>query len=80
VHHFKWVEGVAPRLSRRVAELQQQGAPHWVESARFVEFFEKSGGRIPRDAPQLYVGECAPAYPHWDAVKEIALRLPRPWD
>jgi hypothetical protein len=78
VHHFKWVDGLAPRLAQRAAELQAQGVPHWVESARFVRFFEACGGRIPLTEPRLYVGECAPDYPHWNAVKDIALRLPRP--
>lgn len=78
VHHFKWVDGLAPRLAQRSSELQAQGVPHWVESARFVRYFEACGGRFPLEEPRLYAGECAPEYAHWDAVKEIVLRMPRP--
>ena len=78
VHHFKWVDGLVERLSKRAAELHAQGVPHWTESARFVQYFEKSGGRFPLADPRLLVGECAPEYLHWNAVKEMVLRMPRP--
>jgi hypothetical protein len=77
VHHFKWVEGVGERLAERAEMLQRQGAPHWVESARFAEYYRMSGGALNLDDPHLHVAEAEPEYAPWEVVKKIVLGFPR---
>ncbi len=76
VHHFKWTEGIAQRLASRAAQLREQGYDQWQESALFLEYLRLAGGRVNLVDPNLYIGECVPEYPHWEAVKKIVLRAP----
>ena len=76
VHHFKWVEGVGERLAERAETLRRQGAAHWVESARFAEYYRLSGGALNLDDPHLHVAEAEPDYAPWEAVKKIVLKFP----
>jgi len=76
VHHFKWTEGIAQRLEARAAQLREQGFDQWAESAQFLEYLRLAGGRVNLADPNFHIGECAPDYPHWEAVKKLALRAP----
>ena len=76
IHHFKWIAGIEEKLRLRAEEFQRGGFTNWTESARFVEYYRRSGGRIELDDPNLLIGECAPEYPHWEKLKKIALSAP----
>jgi hypothetical protein len=76
VHHFKWTAGLEARLTKRATVLKDDGFPEWGESARFVKYCGLTGGKIDLSDPRLYIGECAPDYPHWEAIKKIVLRAP----
>ena len=76
IHHFKWTGNILDRLAARAEKLRENGAPHWIESARFVEYCRGHEDRLDLSDPVLLIGECAPDYPHWEQVKKIALRSP----
>lgn len=78
VHHFKWTEGVAGRLETRAAQLREQGFSQWAESAYFLEYLRQTGGRVNLADPNLFIAECKPEYPHWEAVKKLALAAAPP--
>jgi hypothetical protein len=75
VHHFKWTDGIVERLRRRAASRARAGDPYWDESARVVAHCDANGGRIDLGDPRFLVAPCAPAYPHWDAVKRECAAL-----
>jgi hypothetical protein len=76
IHHFKWTGGLEARLVHRAETLKQGGFPQWGESARFVEYYRLSGGRIVLDDLNLRIAECNPDYPHWEELKKNVLRAP----
>jgi hypothetical protein len=76
VHHFKWTGKALERLAARAIALRRCGAPQWTESARFIEYCRAHDGRIAVADPRLLIAECAPDYPHWETIKNIALRAP----
>ncbi len=78
VHHFKWTEGIAARLAKRVELLKREGFQHWYESARFLEYHTVSGGAVILRDPILHVAEADPEYGEWEAVRKLALQLPKP--
>jgi hypothetical protein len=78
VHHFKWTGGIHERLASRLALFQKQGVPHWDESARFLEYYTRSGGRLNLRDPHLHLAPAEPEYLHWDAVKKLVLTIPVP--
>ena len=75
VHHFKWTDGIPARLAQRVESMKREGLGHWVESAKFLEYIEGSGGKIDIEDPKLLISPCRPVYEHWDAMKQYVLRL-----
>jgi hypothetical protein len=76
IHHFKWIAGIEEKLRLRREEFQIGGFKNWTESARFVEYYRQTGGRIQLDDPNLLIAECAPEYPHWEKLKKMVLSAP----
>jgi hypothetical protein len=76
VHHFKWTGGIDKRLAARLALFQKQGVPHWDESARFVDYYARSGGRLNLRDPHLYLAPAEPEYRHWETLKKLVLSFP----
>ena len=70
-------EGLGERLAARAEMLQRLGVAHWVESARFAEYYRMSGGALNLEDPHLRVAEAEPDYAPWEAVKKIVLQFPR---
>lgn len=75
VHHFKWVDGVTPRLASRAASVHQRTGLYARECSRFAAHFSKHG-RIPLDDPMLMSGRCEPDYPYWDVVRQWRIAAP----
>jgi len=75
VHHYKWTAGIPERLRVRIEQMQREGAEHWTESQRFLDYIESSGGRIDLNDERLLIGPCRPAYERWAAMRESVLRL-----
>jgi hypothetical protein len=72
VHHFKWVKNLVDRLARRAEILKRSNYPHWVESQRFVDYYEKHCGRIDISDPRFRIAECDRNYKHWEEITRIA--------
>jgi hypothetical protein len=71
VHHFKWTAGIASRLAERAETLRRRGSPHWTESAQFVDYHRKSGGRLNAADPNLYIAPAEPEYRHWEGNNSL---------
>lgn len=72
VHHFKWVAGLRDRLAARARARREMNEPYGAESQGFVDYFDRNGGRIALDDPELLIADCAAAdYPHWEEIREI---------
>jgi hypothetical protein len=79
VHHFKWVDGLHNRLATRAASLRGQRVRHWKESQRFVDYYDRHGGKFDINDKRLMMGRCDPEYPHWKEAKRIAVSLNAPF-
>jgi len=75
VHHFKWVKGLAHRLSKRAEMLRKSNVSHWVESQRFVSYFEEHYGKIDIADSRFRIVECDRNYKHWDYVRQMAINF-----
>ena len=75
VHHFKWTVGIPERLVERIERMKQSGVAHWIESQRFLDFIQASGGKIDLRDERLLIAGCRPTYPHWDTMKQFVLNL-----
>jgi hypothetical protein len=62
VYHFKWADGILERLTERAMKFRSLGIAHWVESASFVNFCLRAGGRVPLNDPRFFVAECDLVY------------------
>jgi hypothetical protein len=72
VHHFKWVEGLIARLKARVEIYKRLDEQLWMESARFIEYYERKH-RIDLADTRLLVGSCSPEYEHWETIRQWRL-------
>jgi hypothetical protein len=72
VHHFKWVDGLLDRLRQRVEAYKRLREAIWVESQKFLSYYESSG-RIQIDDPDLLVARCDPEYPYWNQLRKWRL-------
>jgi hypothetical protein len=72
VHHFKWVATLMPYLRDRRDHYQALKRENWVESARFVNYYEERG-RIDIADSRLFFAPCVPDYPLWDRVWRAAM-------
>lgn len=75
VHHFKWVAGLDQTLRQRIQILRSIGDPVWIESRRFLDYFEAHGGRIDVRDPRFRAWPCTPEYRYWDTVRETVMHL-----
>jgi hypothetical protein len=72
VHHFKWVKNLVDRLAQRAEMLKRSNFSHWIESQRFVSYYEKHCGRIDINDPRFRIAECDRDYKHWDELTRMA--------
>ena len=71
VHHFKWVKNLARRLAQRSQMLKNSNLPHWVESERFVSYFEQHQGKIDIHDPLFRIAKCGRDYKRWDNIRQM---------
>ncbi len=71
VHHFKWTAGLADRLTERSRRLRENNISHWVESARFVKYWQRHHGRLDLGDPRFLIAACEPGHPHWQLITAI---------
>jgi hypothetical protein len=50
LHHFKWRDGCLEKLRERAEQYKKQGMDWWVESATFVEFYDRYSNTTPKIA------------------------------
>lgn len=75
VHHYKWTAGIPQRLALRIEQMKREGAEHWTESQRFLDYIQSSGGCINLQDEELMAAPCRPSYERWDDLKAYVLRL-----
>jgi hypothetical protein len=73
VHHFKWSKGLIERLRKRAGLYKAFDDPIWVESQRFIDYYDAHGGCFDISDPRLLLAECGKEYPLWKYVKELVL-------
>jgi len=77
VHHFKWWKGVVERLRKRVELYKLYKEPIWLESQRFLDYYERHNGKIDVLDPSFFLAESTTDYPLWGVVKNRVLSLAR---
>jgi hypothetical protein len=73
VHHFKWSRGIVDRLRKRAEFYKQYGEGLWTESQRFVDYYDKHGGKINVKDPQFCLSESTMDFPSWEVIKRHVL-------
>jgi hypothetical protein len=73
VHHFKYVKNLVDRLAARAQLLRQQNLPQWVESQRFVSYYNAHGGRIDIKDPRFMITDCDHEYKYWSYIVRMMM-------
>lgn len=82
VHHFKWTDGLADRLRKRVEFYRAVGDDLWQESERVVRYFDVHSGKININDEELMLRESGIMCPHEQELKDFiaakSCHMPRP--